>query len=423
MAEKKGKADQVLAQHFDKIILVVAVAVLGGYAYLGVATYKPDPAFQTIKANLDRLQAEVGKAHDNLKPKPTPDYVAYAHKNWDQIVGNFKTNDWACSYLTELETNVVTSKAKLEQIKRDNTIWYAPKVELEEPIVEIDKIKLKWSIAPVKRKSEDVVGGVTKYFEPNTFKSLVLERLAPPKKPGEKTQWEKVAEFEVKAEQPVYEYVDDKGLTPKSLFAYRVVGETNKPPYGVRESDKTTTPEKSVKTLDIWKVTLKRIVPKADEGILVATIEVSKFEMSKGKWYSREFQIREMSDFRIGGNPTELPTGEVRWEHEYEVVDPEKRTEKVKVNFNTGYRVKKLERGVEVEGIRRSHEHADPKDPATFKIVETKIKYSTDRVVFIDDEKKEQEIRRSGPVFEQECKVCVPPPSPKQPEDKKEEKK
>jgi hypothetical protein len=212
------------------------------------------------------------------------------------------------------------------------------------------------------------------------------------------------------------------GLMPKSLFAYRITGETNKPPYGARESDKTTTPEKSVKTMDIWKVTLKRIVPKADEGVLVATIEVAKFEMTQGKWFAKEFQIRDVGDYKIGGLSTEKPDGSVEWNHDFEVVDPADRTKKVKINFNTGYRVKKLERGVEVEGVRRSHEHTDPKDPTKTKPVETKIKYSTDRVIYIDDDKKEQEIRRSGPFFDQECKICAPPPQ-KPPEEKKEEKK
>jgi hypothetical protein len=427
---KKLKADEALAQYADKIVLVAGLLILGGYSYFGVVNYKPDSSIQRVQEDVKLVKENLAKEHSEHKPPEVADVRQAAEKSWKSIVMDFQTNDWTASYRTELVKHITTTKAEEEKKIKDATLWYAPKLDVTDVSIEIDKLTVKWAITPNDQRKDGTWEGPHR-IKANTFQRVILERLAPPKKKGDKAQWEKVAEVEIKPEMKEFPAYVDSDILPKSVYAYRAIAEVSPVPWGKIEANRVTSADKSVKTLDIWKVSLKRVVRRADTQQLVATLDLSKFDKPKGDWFTKEFQITPDTDrpsekIYLGGTYKVDPrSGDLTWTWEFDALGQTGK-KKEKIDFNCGFVLQKIDQDAEVDGVRLSHEHKDPADPKKFEIKRTPIKYRTDVVTFVvlgEDKKvlEKHEIRRHEAEQEARCAVCQPPPE-KPPEKKPEEK-
>lgn len=415
MEEKKqSKAAELLKAHYEKIGLVAAAGVVVALLVSQFLLGKKDPTADEVKGMVTRLQAELEAAHPQHQPPQVPDYVQQAKAAWDSQVPPFNASAWPFSYLTRLKPKVVPNVQYQAEQEKAKTRWILPVLTLNEPEAALDQVKISWTIKPHEEKKEEPL------LKAARVTAFAVERLAPPAKPNVPAQWEKLATLTPEKDRLTYEYVD-KNIKPKTEYRYRIrMAVTRGAEYGTLEANEKLTPEKSARTLDIWALELEWVMKAADTGTLRAKITVTKFEMAKGKWFAKEFTGVEEGDW-IGGIKKIDDDGNERWTYEFEVneVPPPgsgaklESPERAKIRFETKFRVLKIEPEVPVKIQMKKHIH-DPKDKSKF---EEKIETEDEKtavVTYRDDEGKERKLYRRDPakVYEQNCPVCNPRPSP-----------
>lgn len=412
--KKQSKAAELLKAHYEKIGLVVAAGIVVALLVSQFLLGKKDRTADEVKTMVGQLQGELGAPHPQHQPPQVPDYVQQAKTAWDSQVPPFNTSAWPYSYQTRLKPKLVPNVQFQQEQEKARIKWILPVLTLNEPEAALDQIKIVWTIKPHEEKKEEPL------LKAARVTSFVVERLSPPAKPNTPAQWEKLATITPEKDKTAYEYID-KNIKPKTQYHYRVrMAVTRGADFGTIDANEKTTPEKSARTRDIWALELEWVMKTADTGMLRAKISVTKFEMSKGKWFAKEFTSVEEGDW-IGGTKTETADGELKWTFDFDVneVPPPgsggkvDSPERAKVRFETKYRVLKIEPEVAVKIQTKKHIH-DPKDKTKF---EEKIEVDDEKtavVTYRDDEGKERKLYRRDPakVYEQSCSICEGPSTP-----------
>lgn len=415
--KKQSKAAELLKAHYEKIGLVVAGGIVVALFVSQFLMGKKDRTADDVRNKVTQLEGELGVTHPQHQPPQVPDYVQQAKTAWDSQVPSFNTSAWPFSYQTRLTPKVVPNVEFQAAQEKAKVKWLLPVLTLNEPEAALDQIKIAWSIKPHQEQKEEPL------LKAARVTSFVVERLAPPARPNTRAQWEKLATITPEKDKTAYEYID-KAIKPKTQYSYRVrMAVTRGADYGTLEANEKTTPEKSARTLDIWTLELGWVMKSPDTGGLRAKVTVTKFEMSKGKWFSKEFTAVEEQDW-IGGTKTETADGELKWTFEFdvnEVAPPGSGVkidspERAKIRFETKYKVLKIEPEVAVKIQTKKHIH-DPKDKTKF---EEKVEVNdekTDVLTYRDDEGQERKLYRRDPtkVYEQNCTVCNPDKTPTPP--------
>lgn len=417
MAERKGRMPEWLLEHFDRMILGAVLLVGGLYLYFGVVAAKPPAAFSTSRSVIRDVQEHLQEAHDRNRPKSPANLPARTVSSWTTAIGGFEAKPWASSLMTHLLKDVQREKDYLTKLRKQNTRWELPQIRLLKPDVKIDRVLIRWQVERPPREEWKEGGPApedTRWFRINVYKEFVLERKvgSDPNAPWKKIDMatpvvkkikkedggkEKEPDRDVMDYLHVYTY-EDRDLKPKTVYAYRVRGKAQAVPYGKVLTQERSASPVTAKTLDIWRVELKWIIA-APGKPPKATLRVYKFDLSRGKWFGpREFDHLEADPYNEIGVVAKInPDGTVDRKSVFREKDPES-AEEVEVDWNTGFKIVKLEPNLKREFRKRKVDaKGNPvKDKEGKEIIRT-VELRTQRLIYVDDEGKRREVWTKDP--------------------------
>lgn len=421
MAEKKGQAPDWLVAHFDKMILGAVVLIGAVYLYLGVIAAEPPASISQAVSEIDRVEAELTRPHPGSKPESMKDLAARTESAWRNEVGGFEAKEWTSSFMTHLTVDEIRSEDYEKRLRRKNTRWVLPEIEIQPPQVEIDRVIVKWTMVKPEKTSWTEGGPELEkklFFEMNQYRNFVLERRVG----GEKNPWKKVksvTEFDAADYEQNFTY-EDKDIQPKTVYAYRVRGEAKAQTMGEIKVKSRQTKAMTARTKGVWRVRLKWILPPVGEREdPLAVVEVMKFDLEKGKWFGpKEFRHTDQDPHNEIGVEAEINRdGSVDRKFVFKTRDPDT-GESVEIDWRTGFTIKAIEkdltrqfkrRKVDKDGNPILDENGDP-------VMMDPVRRKTDRVTYLDDEGNEVHVWSRDP-----NEVIDVQDKPRQP--KKEEKK
>jgi hypothetical protein len=266
-----------MARPFDKIFAILCLAV---FAAVAISAQPEEPRLAAVVQLARQVKAETERAHPKLHPAPLPEFA----RPWDQVVTDFRVNDWAVSYDTELVPRV-------KIVKPPPVYDVYPKIFEVKLESDMDKVTVRASAVEIPKK-------------PSTpFASVHLER-------REGAEWRIVKTFD--AAQSSFEFTDTS-VAPRKAYAYRFVGVPQTPKDGKLIGDKVTTLEQTVQMPDIWKIKVKFIFRDPNSKVLTAFLDLEKY--SGGRWFKKsQCKVPFEAGYRIGGAYTVGSGGEIRWD-------------------------------------------------------------------------------------------------------------
>jgi len=409
----KPKSD-FLQDNFDKLALVGAVLVAGAYFYFGVVGEKPNRNVTDAKDLVTRVSSQMNEPHENKKPPGVADLYGRTERTWKPFLTDFQVKPWTGTYNTEIKAVEGLDKGYEAKVLKQNTEWYITKVEIQNPETALDSVTIRWFAVEPEKKNNRI--DPSKNYPDNTFpqKFNAFTRFELQRQKGGTAgaKWEKIAEFTVKPEEPfaMHEHKDDR-IEARTVYAYRVLAEAPPPAHGRALGDKFTTKEVSVKTQNVWFIEIKYILPAGSgRDKETAVLEMKKFDLEKKKMFGpKEFRVVDGDTIgvivKVDSNFKEIRIVE------HPVKDPDTKKD-VMLNWDTGFKVLKIERGLQVEfTVRRPGPEG--------KVIESKRAGTTDRVTYRDDEGKERFVWTKDPAVPIDEKPREKKPEEPKPEEKK----
>lgn len=405
-----------LREHFDKLSLVAALLVAGGYFYFGYVQDKPSAAVLGARDLVQQVQEAMAQPHAAKQPGPAGDLFGRTQRTWTPYINDFRIKPWTSTFSSHINLQEGVDHARTREILDRNTRWFITEVVLSEPEVALDSVTVRWKALEPERKEYTRVDNRIEKYPENTFPHKLipfarytLQRQTAGSAPS---AWETLATIEASADAPfgTYEYRDEK-IAARTVYSYRVVAEAGNPSHGQALARTFTSKEVSAKTQNVWFLEIKFILPaggnrEKDEAVL----EVRKFDLEKRKMFGpKEFRVVEGDTIGVIVKVDPKTFRETRIV-EHPVRDPDTKKDVV-LNWDTNFKVVRIERGVSVEFVVR-------RTGPDGKVVESKRPGTSDRITYLDDEGKTRILWSRDPAVPIDEK-----PREKKPEDKPEDKK
>ncbi len=407
MADEKqpSKAALFLSQHGEKLGLGVAAVALIAYLVVGIGMAQEDTASQTVNTKAGEITKAMNQSNPKCKPPDKEPIGPKALAPYDSVAQSTPGDKWAMSFPTRYKVTA-TADAKIPP----PTKFAMCPLTIEVTDIAIDGISLRWSAGKVGEGMREVQ---VEYY--------VVE-----KKFGNE-EWKEIGKVkgdEKKKEPPPMTYKDSQ-IAPKTTYKYRVRAASKNADWltanNRSEVSTTASNESEARSHGIFQVVFKQVLP-AREGDAQkgkVYLVITKFDAEHGKVEVAKFQ---MEGEKIG------------WWSEKEGQDPTSKHEVslkggkgAEVDLDTGWTLKEIKLfKAELEYTVCDPQFGEGGTKTGCNKVKKKKQFSTEMVVYVDDEKKEHTFYVKDPKAQDEfCPdhggAVVEAPDPEAAKKRKEE--
>lgn len=318
--------------HGEKVALGLAIVILLGYGVSSTAMTsdaevmaQADDATAKSQEKTDKYQKEVQEIRDSYKT-----YNAKA--DWEKVEKAKALNNWAGSYVSKIEIKEIEPRETPLVVT-----WECPTIEIESLDSVLGAVNAKFKLTPPKE------GKISDKLETRAAKVVgyTVERRV-----ADEKNWKPI---KPKLDPKELTFADNT-ITPKTRYEYRMIVETDARARDLdKEVHKVKPPEyceaKQIRTVGYFKIKLKSIMGGAGDQAAKVSFEVEKYDAGYGK----SFTITPLHVEGDGiGSRLEGPDDDPKVTYTWEVMDKDTR-KRVKVDFNTGWKIMKVEMQVERE--------------------------------------------------------------------------
>lgn len=381
----KGKVGTTQASfmflHGEKIGLGFSVAVLLGYGIFTTMLTSDEEVLTQAEEAMGKAR-EPSDIHKKAVQAKKDEYKSYNPKtDWEKLEKTKPLNPWAASYVTK---HTVTEIEPREQ--PTEVVWECPTVSIDTIDSVLGAVNLKFKTTPPKVLGK--VGDKKMINEAKVIGFKIERRMTDEKAPAADKQWKDVTDV-VKIDEKAMTVADPK-ITPKTKYEYRMVPKTDARARDTeKEIHRVKPPEYSeaaaVHTVGYFKIKMKSIMAGGGDAPAQISFTVEKYDSAIGKSFT--ITPRQVEGDVIGSQVVPGTEDDPKYTFEWTVPDPDNRTKKHKVDFNTGWKIMKAEMSVAREiPYRVCRTKRDASGTLTCEGVEIKKRNYTGNHVSIKDD-------------------------------------